>query len=247
MDGGYRAKDGAAHATNVGSQASRSGGGQSVVTGEDFPQICETCLGNNPYVRMTKTQFGSKLCKVSNVPFQGFRWKAGTNGRFKETMVCIQVAQHRNICQACLNDMQYGLPVGVRDKLLREGQLNNNMMIPTSQVGQEYYYQEQAASGQTIDGNVTISNANISAAERLKDFSKNLLNSNAVVSVAHGQPPPPPPPGPPPLANMSQLTPAAQAAIKQAEKSTAFRNLPRLCSFWLGGTCTRVSKKVMPI
>ena len=38
-------------------------------------------------VRMTKTPFGSKLCKVSNVPFQGFRWKAGTNGRFKETMV----------------------------------------------------------------------------------------------------------------------------------------------------------------
>ena len=39
------------------------------------------------------------------------------------------MAQHRNICQACLNDMQYGLPVGVRDKLLREGQLNNNMMV----------------------------------------------------------------------------------------------------------------------
>ena len=108
-------------------------------------------------VRMTKTPFGSKLCKVSNVPFQGFRWKAGTNGRFKETMVtafwmqiflcicemmsvkrnitikctqvCIQVAQHRNICQACLNDMQYGLPVGVRDKLLKEGKLNNQMMV----------------------------------------------------------------------------------------------------------------------
>ena len=128
-------------------------------------------------VRMTKTPFGSKLCKVSNVPFQGFRWKAGTNGRFKETMVttfcmqillnvcevmtvkrnfiikftqvCIQVAQHRNICQACLNDMQYGLPVGVRDKLLKEGKLNNQMMVihivinllcthdmnPTSQIG----------------------------------------------------------------------------------------------------------------
>ena len=43
--------------------------------------------------------------------------------------VCIQVAQHRNICQACLNDMQYGLPVGVRDKLLKEGKLTSQMMV----------------------------------------------------------------------------------------------------------------------
>ena len=38
----------------------------------------------------------------------------------------IEVAKSRNICQACLNDMQYGLPVGVRDKLLRDGKLGGD-------------------------------------------------------------------------------------------------------------------------
>ena len=32
-------------------------------------------LGPNPYVRMIKCSFGEKLCKVSNVPMQSFRWK----------------------------------------------------------------------------------------------------------------------------------------------------------------------------
>ena len=107
----------------------------------------------------------------------------------------------------------------------------------------------------TDGGEISINNANIAAAERLKNFSNQLLNANSVAHVPHNQPPPPP--GPPPLANMSQvgyiyihihnynlicerivpnsqLTPEAQAAIQQAQKSTAFRNLPRLCSFWLG-------------
>ena len=103
-------------------------------------------------------------------------------------------------------------------------------------------------------GEISINNANVAAAERLKNFSNHLLNANSVAHVPHNQPPPPP--GPPPLANMSQvgcmyihifiimiyectvrnsqLTPEAQAAIQHAQKSTAFRNLPRLCSFWLG-------------
>ena len=75
MDGGYRAKNGSTHATNQGSSLPRGGQDGNIVTGEDFPQVCETCLGNNPYVRMTKMTFGSKLCKISNAPFQPFRFQ----------------------------------------------------------------------------------------------------------------------------------------------------------------------------
>ena len=49
--------------------------------------LCETCLGPNPYVRMTKLPFGHKLCKISNLPYQAFRWKAGPTGRQKETII----------------------------------------------------------------------------------------------------------------------------------------------------------------
>ena len=69
--------------------------------------LCETCLGPNPYVRMTKLPYGYKLCKISNLPFQAFKWKAGPGGRYKETMVSFAVASERNICQTCLLDMKW--------------------------------------------------------------------------------------------------------------------------------------------
>jgi pre-mRNA-splicing factor RBM22/SLT11 len=97
-DGGYSAKNGARSAPL---QKLASTGAS---LGEDFPMLCETCLGQNPYVRMTKMPFGEKLCKISNVPYQAFRWKAG-GGRHKETIICHAVAADRNICQTCLNDM----------------------------------------------------------------------------------------------------------------------------------------------
>ena len=53
--------------------------------------------------------------------FQAFRWKAGPQGRFKDTIVCREVAVEKNICQACLSDMTFGVPVGVRDALLGGG------------------------------------------------------------------------------------------------------------------------------
>lgn len=169
-DGSYAPKSGMQYSQSTPSVKSTQNG---IVTGEDFPQLCETCMGNNPYVRMTKLPFGSKLCKITQQPYQAFRWKAGTNGRHKETMVKIDVAQHRNICQACLNDMQYGLPVGVRDKLLRDGQLGNEIQVPKSDIGQAYFYGQQQSEREIV-----ASAANLNASQQLTRFSQNLMLTN---------------------------------------------------------------------
>ena len=83
----------------------------------DFPILCETCLGDNPYVRMMKQQFGT-VCKICTRPFTLFRWKAGSEGRFKNTIVCQTCSKVKNVCQTCLFDLDFGLPVELRDKLL---------------------------------------------------------------------------------------------------------------------------------
>lgn len=177
---------------------------------DDFPQLCETCLGSNPYVRMIKTPFGNKLCKISNVPYQGFRWKAGPQGRYKETIISFAVARQRNICQACLNDMQYGLPVGVRDALLADN--GSQPRAPESDVGKAVFYAQQAQLGEDAGQNgFSHDMANVAAARQLDRFSQ-----------------------------------AMHAAEANKKEQVVFRNLPKLCSFWLNGTCARVTRKVCP-
>jgi len=110
-----------------------------------FPMLCETCLGDNPYVRMQKEDYGVE-CKICVRPFTIFRWKAGTQGRYKATVVCQSCARMKNVCQTCLFDLEYGLPVQVRDKFLEE-QGAEKMSLTASKVGRDYQLQEAAKKG----------------------------------------------------------------------------------------------------
>jgi pre-mRNA-splicing factor RBM22/SLT11 len=189
------------------------GGGEGGVTvGSDFPLVCETCLGSNPYVRMVKMPFGDKLCKISNKPYQPFRWRAGQGGRMKETIIAPDVAQDKNVCQACLVDMTFGVPVGVRDALLAANPdaaaLAGAMATATSIPNQGFFYSQRVqlvASGGGGGGGAGL------------EPSRQLL----------------------------QL--ARSVAAKQADSSkTAWRNLPKVCSFWLLARCNRVKEKRCP-
>ena len=89
---------------------------------QDFPILCETCLGPNPYIRMVgfshrslfmlifqqKNKYGDE-CKVCNRPFTSFRWCPGRGARFKKTEICQTCAKMKNVCQTCLLDLEYGL------------------------------------------------------------------------------------------------------------------------------------------
>ena len=111
MSGGYRSGMGDRPGGWAGQAiVKRSNAPNGMEVGIDFPFVCETCLGPNPYVRMVKMPPGDKLCKISNRGFQSFRWRAGPGGRWKETMIEYTVAKDKNLCQACLVDMTFGVP-----------------------------------------------------------------------------------------------------------------------------------------
>ena len=116
--------------------------------GVDFPMVCENCLGEDTYVRMVKEKNGA-ACKISKQPFNVFRWKAGgRGGRYKKTIVCYEIAAEKNICQACLVDMEYGLPVAVRDSFLKSAgtDVNDDGVgeVPVTEVNQHYYFNKKA-------------------------------------------------------------------------------------------------------
>ncbi|KAK0089086.1 hypothetical protein PV326_004600 [Microctonus aethiopoides] len=101
----------------------------------DFPILCPTCLGDNPYIRMTKEKYG-KECKICVRPFTVFRWCPGARMRFKKTEVCQTCSRLKNVCQTCLLDLEYGLPIQVRDAALK---VKDD--LPRSDVNKEYYVQ----------------------------------------------------------------------------------------------------------
>ncbi|OMO74049.1 Zinc finger, CCCH-type [Corchorus capsularis] len=109
----------------------------------DFPIICESCLGDNPNVRMTKADY-DKECKICKRPFTVFRWRPGHDARFKQPVVCQTCSKLQNACQVCLLDLESGLPVQVRDSALS---INSNDAIPKSDVNREYFAEEHDRRG----------------------------------------------------------------------------------------------------
>ena len=79
--------------------------------------MCEDCLGPNPYIRMQKQDYAAE-CAISSRPFTVFRWRPGNEARYKKTVVCREIALAKNVCQVCLLDLDYGIPVQARDAVL---------------------------------------------------------------------------------------------------------------------------------
>jgi len=138
------------------------------VEAAEFPMLCETCLGPNPYVKMMKESYGRE-CKICTRPFVVFRWKPGGDGtRYKKTEICQTCARVKNVCQTCLFDLQYGLPVQVRDQTLAEAD-RQATIIPKSDVNREFTagMQERAVANGDIDKIYESESGNKALAEKL--------------------------------------------------------------------------------
>jgi len=86
--------------------------------------------------------------------------------RFKSTVVCQTCAKIKNVCQTCLLDLEYGLPVQVRDTAL--GRKNE---APSSEVNREYY-------AQNMDGKLE-ANQSLLDSTRASSAAKDMLKSLA--------------------------------------------------------------------
>lgn len=60
--------------------------------------------------------------------------------RFKKTEVCQTCSHLKNVCQTCLLDLEYGLPIQIRDLALK---IKDD--IPRSDVNKEYHIQNMVS------------------------------------------------------------------------------------------------------
>jgi len=183
--------------------------------GEDFPFICNVCLGPNPYIRMMKMPM-SRECKISARPYTAFRWQPGAEARYKETIIAAEVAIAKNVCQVCLMDMEYNLPVRVRDQLMGNDNTRGvgGVQMPESDVNKEFYWQNQRQS---------LEEGSLQGFQALQD-------NGSAGGKAVGQ-------------TFDKL-----AHLSRNKSHTPYydRNLPKMCSFWVRQTCTRVANTACP-
>lgn len=127
---------------------------------EEFPILCETCLGENPFIRMTR-QPHAKACKICDRPFTVYRWKPGPKARYKKTELCHTCAKIKNVCQTCVLDLQFGLPVQVRDATLDDYE---KITMPESDVGREFMIEQHEAKMSSVALGATYGKVDKSAA-----------------------------------------------------------------------------------
>jgi hypothetical protein len=145
MATGYRPKLAGTSRGNTWGQQYGSHGNEATTgqmrLGIDFPYVCERCLGSNPYIQMIKADFGAS-CKISKRPFHVFKWTNPETRRRMKTVICYEAASVRNCCQACMNDMTYGVPLVIRDALMKAAGQSIEQ-LPESEVGQSFFFNQR--------------------------------------------------------------------------------------------------------
>lgn len=90
----------------------------------DFPILCQTCMGDSKFLRMLKKPLGAE-CRICTRPFTVFKWNSKSeNTRQRRTEVCSTCAKINNCCQSCAHDLQFNLPIEIRNKLLGDHKID---------------------------------------------------------------------------------------------------------------------------
>jgi len=147
----------------------------------DFPIICNNCLGKNEYIRFLKSNYNSE-CKICNRPFTVFSFK-NNNDKYKKSEICSLCSKIKNVCQFCLLDLQFGLPIEIRDKYLK-----NKIELPKEKQNVNFFinnfnqtlpYEEKGAYQKIYDKIKEDDFENINK-EKKEETKKNIENNNNI-------------------------------------------------------------------
>mmetsp|Transcript_17024 Transcript_17024/g.28404 ORF Transcript_17024/g.28404 Transcript_17024/m.28404 type:complete len:298 (+) Transcript_17024:78-971(+) len=101
----------------------------------DFPMVCEACLGDNPYLRMQRSDHDG-TCKMCDRAYTVFKWRPGRGEGYRQTQVCQTCSKVKNLCQTCILDLQFGLPSQLRDAVL--SQEDGTLAVPESEANRQH-------------------------------------------------------------------------------------------------------------
>ena len=88
----------------------------------------------------------------------------GPNARYKKTEICRSCAKSKNVCQTCVFDLKYGLPVQVRDALLAQSE---RVALPENAVNRQYALRQLEAKMDANGGTLPQYEASNPVLERL--------------------------------------------------------------------------------
>lgn len=141
-----------------------------------------------------------------------FRWTPGAGMRQKRTEICTTCAKIKNVCQTCLLDLEYGLPVQVRDAAL-----GMKTSMPSGNTTNTQYYVQGIED--RLGGSAALPQGGLDA---LEAPGQRALPAPGAGSKGRGA-------GHELLKELSA----------RAQTNPYKRNRPHLCSFFAKGTCNR--------
>lgn len=99
--------------------------------------ICGPCLGEDSNVRM-KRQPNGEECRFCTRPFTTLRWSGDFKlAKMRKTVICESCALARNCCQSCSVDIDYLIPLHLRDAALKLAGLENPFSVESSSRNKE--------------------------------------------------------------------------------------------------------------
>ncbi|CCH62251.1 hypothetical protein TBLA_0G03140 [Henningerozyma blattae CBS 6284] len=105
----------------------------------ELPSICDKCLGSNKNIALTKATSSSSSCKICTLPFTVYFFKKfNRSNDIIKTLICLNCSNQRNVCQCCLLDFNWNLPIQLRDDIINLIQQNGNNTTATQIKTKEY-------------------------------------------------------------------------------------------------------------